>query len=626
MEDLPGKLAQSSRRKFLKTSAGAAASLLAASSELGPASSQVSPPTLALQPRSPAWVRDLVIYEIATKGFTSPHGPETGTFNSLKEKLTYLRNLGITGIWLTGHSLADAHFFYNIWTQYANIEPHKIDPSLGTPEEFKALIAEAHLHGIRVFLDVHVHGILSFSPLIKEHPHWFRGGIWHMTDYDWAGGHTDLDDWWVKVWTNYVTEFGVDGFRLDFRMFRPDLWERIRQNAAAAGHEIVIFEEDDAVIPGVTDFTQHDHNVRIPPPGSLNPHLLKDVPGFYDRLFGRKGHYKVDVQYSDDGTRASGDTKGTGPLHVQLQGLTADKICRRINDVHADGIPDVQISVGNVAAKPIENVLVSDDMGNTWQLQWGKNNRLLAMEGAPPTLQIFVATLAHGWPLIQLSCHDEGWEGFPADQSPYVARGSRALFGYSCLLTPMIPIFFAGEEFDATYRPIPWLSPHLWGGGELGTGKWLYGTMLDWDELQQSAHAAMLEDVKQLISVRQQVAALLGLPAANQEPQLMAVTHESDSSVPVPYIRWNEQTAILVAANRDVDHDARMTLQIPLEAIGWAGRSHYNVTALWPSDESRVWSEEEMKEFACTVTRDKSPGGGLRVYKIEARAEPAPQV
>ena len=66
-----------------------------------------------------------------------------------------------------------------------------------------------------------MHGILSFSPLIKEHPHWFRGGIWHMTDYDWAGGHTDLDDWWVNVWTNYVTEFGVDGFRLDFRIIRP---------------------------------------------------------------------------------------------------------------------------------------------------------------------------------------------------------------------------------------------------------------------------------------------------------------------------------------------------------------------------------------------------------------------
>lgn len=39
----------------------------------------------------PAWVRDLVVYEIATKAFTSPNGPESGTFASLRTKLPYLR-------------------------------------------------------------------------------------------------------------------------------------------------------------------------------------------------------------------------------------------------------------------------------------------------------------------------------------------------------------------------------------------------------------------------------------------------------------------------------------------------------------------------------------------------------
>ena len=248
---------RSSRRNFLITGSTLVSGLLASSTGLRPAIPQAAADTRtpSLQPPSPDWVRDLIIYEIATKGFTSPNGPESGTFKSLQARLPYLQEMGITGIWLSGHSLADAHHFYNIWTQYANIEPQTIDPSLGTPEEFKALISNAHERGIRLFLDVHVHGILSFSPLIKEHPHWFRGGSWRMTDYDWRGGHTDLDDWWVKVWTEYVTQYGVDGFRLDHRIYRPDLWERIRQNAARAGHEIVLFEEDDAVIPGVTDFT-----------------------------------------------------------------------------------------------------------------------------------------------------------------------------------------------------------------------------------------------------------------------------------------------------------------------------------------------------------------------------------
>lgn len=67
--------------------------------------------------REPSWLDDLIIYEVAPRGFTSPNGPESGTFTSLREQLPYLNELGITGLWLTGHSLADDSHFYNIWTE-----------------------------------------------------------------------------------------------------------------------------------------------------------------------------------------------------------------------------------------------------------------------------------------------------------------------------------------------------------------------------------------------------------------------------------------------------------------------------------------------------------------------------
>jgi len=189
----------------------------------------------------PDWAQDLVIYEIAPKAFTSPRGPQSGTFESLRDRLPYLQDLGITGIWLTGHSLSDPKHFLNIWTQYACIEPDKLDPSLGTPEQLKALIDDAHTRGIKIFLDVITHGVMKYSPLAKSHPQWFLGEGWGgMLEYDWFGGHTDLDDWWVRVWTGYVTRYGVDGFRLDLGTMRPDLWARIRKNVADAGHPIVM--------------------------------------------------------------------------------------------------------------------------------------------------------------------------------------------------------------------------------------------------------------------------------------------------------------------------------------------------------------------------------------------------
>jgi hypothetical protein len=308
-------------------------------------------PAAAKAQPSPEWTSDLIIYEVATRSYTSPAGPQSGNFASLAERLPHLEQLGVNAIWLTGHSLADPKHFYNIWTQYAVIEPDQFDPAVGTPAQFKALVDAAHARGIRVFLDVITHGVMPESSLVKKHPHWFRGGGWGMVDYDWHGGHADLDDWWVKTWTDYVTTYGVDGFRLDVDIYRPDLWARIRRNAEAAGHPIVIMGEHPPLVPGVTDFAQRGNLMSNQLNDDLVGMTLDDVPGFYD-------------------TR------------------------------------------------------------------------------------------------------------FPAGRNPYSAEGSRAIFGYSFLFTPMIPLFMGGEEFDANFRPLPELSPDLYSGRMPGRGHWLYGAQL----------------------------------------------------------------------------------------------------------------------------------------------------
>ena len=90
--------------------------------------------------------------------------------------------------------------------------------------------------------------------------------------------------------------------------------------------------------------------------------------------------------------------------------------------------------------------------------------------------------------------------------------------------------------------------------------------------------------------------------------------------MPVPYIRWNANAAILVAANRDATHDAQLTLRVPLKDIGWAGRRRYKVTSLWPAGESKTYRESELESLACTIKRDKTPAGGLGVFKLEAES------
>jgi Alpha amylase, catalytic domain len=627
-----GRLPLHSRRDLLKGGA-----LLALSSPIGigglaealtqsPQGLTSGPPNPGTQPASPEWMKNLIIYEIATKGFTSPRGPESGTFSSLQSKLPYLEELGITGIWLTGYSLCDPHHFYNIWTQYAVIEPDKFDPTLGTAEQFKGLIDEAHRRGIKVFLDVITHGLLTGSPVIQQHPSWFRGGSWGMTDFDWNGGHTDLDDWWVRIYTDFVTTYGVDGYRLDVNIYRPDLWERIRQNAAAAGHPVVIWEEMNAVIPGVTDFSQRENVISVTNTGVLNDVLVNDLPGFYDRKFGRIGYYEVQVQY-EDCSRLSGNTTGGGQLGVRLAGLSADRVGRRFGEERAtpDGLPDVKITLDRVSRKPITNITVRNDEGEEWVLRPGQFGRPLAVDAPDtfgplvvgPEVDIYVATLAWG-SSIQLSCHDNGWTGFPLDKSPYVAQGSRSLFGYSFLFSPMIPIFFSGEEFDATFHALPELSPNLYGDKDAGKGRWLYGATLDWNELQQPEHKDMLVDVRKMLAIRNTNSAILGMWPGGKEPNLKAIRSQGNIKVPVPYLRWSNRAAIVVAGNRDRGVDANLRLAIDLAGTGLAEQKSYIVTDLWSSQEPRNCTAAQLGDFHCTIKRDGTAGGGLSVLKIEA--------
>jgi hypothetical protein len=594
---------------------------------------------------SPAWTKDLVIYEVAPKGFTSPRGPQTGTFETLRSRLSYLRVVGITGIWLAGYALADAHHFFNIWMCYASIDPAQIEPSLGTPAQFKALIDEAHRQGIRVFLDVTTHGLMADSPVVQAHPAWFRGGSWGMVDFDWGGGHTDLDDWWERVWTDYVTKYAVDGFRLDLGFSgRPDIWARVRRNAEKLGHPIVIFEEQaSGTVPGLTDFTEMENAIFVQTPStdddvaatswgaSPNPLLADNIPGFYDRRFGRVGHYHVVIQYFD-GTIAEGDTHKDGPITVRLKGLDGDKVSRRYGDAtklgvqgqqaptmppgvrEADGIPDVALSVSGVAEKKIANFVVSDDTGNRWALHGWRPG---AMDGTPPILNIYVSTLSYG-SSIALSIHDIG-SFRVSPENPYTARGSRALFGYSFLFTPMIPIFFSGEEFNAEFHATPWMSPDLYGAHDPGQGRMLYSTMIDWSELAQPEHEAMLRDVTRMLDIRRAERNILTTETRGDiVPNPVGIPFSSDISVPIPYFRWNGHAGVVIAANRNSAEDAHIRLKIPVGILGGMAGGQYRVTDLWNGGAHQTVSAVTLDSLEITVRRDKTPYGGIGVLKIEA--------
>lgn len=569
--------------------------------------------------KTPSWAKDLIIYELSPKNFTSPHGPETGSFHSIKEKIPYLQELGINAVWFTGHNWADPKHFYNIWTQYATIRPDSLDHTLGTPKDFKSMVDEFHKHGIKVFLDIITHGVMKDSPLVRENPNWFKGESWEMADYDWFGGHKDLDEWWVKTHTDYVTEYGVDGYRLDLRMYRPDLWNRIKENAVNAGHPIVVFIEginySESYSAGVADFYQRITRLAAQQGGlAEGMKLINNVPAYYEEFPLQREMldiYKIEVTYTD-GTKDFSDLKKKeGNLSFKAQ-----------QAVQVDRKSTWRITISGINKnKSIDKIVAYPSKYNHHSfilagLQTDKICPLALLGLSDITVEFTPFVPDKLLNSCILSCHDEGWEGFSNTENPYAAEGSRCVFGYSCLFTPAIPIFMAGEEFNADYRPLPTLSYHLHKKERIGEGKWLYGSWIEWDQLMQKKHQEMLADVKKMIAIRKQEKDVIHSVYNDVKPNVEKVSYKSSATIPDPYILWNDQKAILIAGN-NLDKDVKLTAVLPLDKTGMAGVSEVRITDLWNGGE-KIVNVKNSIDFTFAIKRDKTAGGGLAVYKIEA--------
>src|SRR5213082_1192934 len=88
--------------------------------------------------KNPLWYKDAIIYELRVRSFYDSNGDGIGDFRGVASKLDYLRDLGITAIWLLPFypsPLRDDG--YDI-AQYKGIHP-----SYGTLRDFRTFMREA---------------------------------------------------------------------------------------------------------------------------------------------------------------------------------------------------------------------------------------------------------------------------------------------------------------------------------------------------------------------------------------------------------------------------------------------------------------------------------------------------
>lgn len=155
-----------------------------------------------------------------------------GDFAGVTAKLDYLQDLGVNTIWITpivknveGVAVtgegSDKVPYNAAYHGYWASDFTKLNPTLGTTEEFETMISEAHKRGMRIMVDIVVnhagYGTEStFGDMIRNKST-DEGDIksWQSGLPDFATENADVRAQLVKWQTSWMKNYGVDYFRVD---------------------------------------------------------------------------------------------------------------------------------------------------------------------------------------------------------------------------------------------------------------------------------------------------------------------------------------------------------------------------------------------------------------------------
>jgi len=192
----------------------------------------------------------------------TPKNHAGGDLRGIIKRLDYLKDLGISALYINPIFLSDSNHKYDI------IDYKKIDPQFGTTEDFVELVREAHSRGIRVVLDA-VFNHCSYK--MEQFQDVIKNGK-ASKYYDWFiidGDKVDLEnrnyecfaycdympklntanpgvqDFLLDIATYWIEVGDIDGWRLDVAdEVSHDFWRMFRKAVKSKKSDAVIIGEN----------------------------------------------------------------------------------------------------------------------------------------------------------------------------------------------------------------------------------------------------------------------------------------------------------------------------------------------------------------------------------------------
>ena len=187
-----------------------------------------------------------------------------GPFPAWKPHLERARRMGFNWVFVNPvQQTGVSGSLYSI-ADYCALNPLLIDPGAGpADQQFRSMIGQVHRLGMKLMIDLVINHTASDSPLVSQHPAWFRrnesGEIIHPGAYDnnqWVSWNdlaavdnaTSSDrqalwEYWLGIVRHYAT-LGFDGFRCDAAYQVPgELWRFLISSARTEFPHLQFFAE-----------------------------------------------------------------------------------------------------------------------------------------------------------------------------------------------------------------------------------------------------------------------------------------------------------------------------------------------------------------------------------------------
>jgi glycosidase len=219
--------------------------------------------------RHPAWARQASIYEVNIRQYT----PE-GTFRAFEAHLPRLQKMGVGILWLMPvHPIGRLKRKGTLGSYYSVQDYRAVNPEMGTLDDLRHLVAEAHKRGLHVILDWVANHTSWDSKLAREHPEWFtrnaQGQLvppvadWQdVVDLDFR--QPGLRRYMTESMAYWVREADVDGFRCDVAGLVPtDFWNHTRRELTKLKPVFMLAEWDELHAPPFLKPGEFDPNTRL---------------------------------------------------------------------------------------------------------------------------------------------------------------------------------------------------------------------------------------------------------------------------------------------------------------------------------------------------------------------------